>query len=240
MVRPDKEPEGAINVASVDDATLPPGHVLTSQAGPLAVSIEGGEDELGPGFGYVAISSIGGATCGNGVCGGGESCSTCSADCGACAPVCGDGVCSEGVEDCSSCASDCGVCECTSPGTASPDDWADNVGGLRVLFLTIGGRVYLNLQLIGILLRPDGGDMTYLLAKQLIAAKLNVGLGNWSTCIEATIAAADAWLRIHPVGSNVKSGSAWESGRPLLEMLEAYNYGELCAPHRDDVHCGGD
>ncbi|WP_433936379.1 SdrD B-like domain-containing protein [Sorangium cellulosum] len=360
-------------VVSVDDATVPPGHVLTSEAGPLAVSVEGGEDETGPGFGYVAISSVGGAvwldgdadglydpelgvngvvvdlflddtlidttvtgfdpatgepgfylfdsllpgtytvavasenfvaggplagheptvdhdgggdgaavvslapgqdlhdagfgyqpSCGNGVCGGDESCSTCAADCGACAPVCGDGVCggdescstcaadcgtcapacgdgvcSEGAEDCSSCASDCGVCECSSPGTASPNEWANDMGGLRVLFLTIGGRVYLNLQLVAILLRPDRGDMTYVLAKQLIAAKLNVGLGNWSTCIEASIAAADAWLRMYPVGSNVRAdGSPWQSGRGILEKLEAYNYGELCAPHRDDSHCG--
>ncbi|WP_437610293.1 DNRLRE domain-containing protein [Sorangium sp. So ce834] len=229
--------------------------------GVAVISLAPGEDLHDAGFGYQPSCGNGvcgggescstcaadcGAcppVCGDGVCGGGESCSTCSADCGTCAPVCGDGVCSAGAEDCSSCASDCGVCECTSPGTATPNDWADNVGGLRVLFLTIGGRVYLNLQLVAILLRPDRGDMTYLLAKQLIAAKLNVGLGNWSTCIEATIAAADAWLRIHPVGSNVIENdprSAWASGEALLERLEAYNYGELCAPHRDDVHCGGD
>lgn len=49
-------------------------------------------------------------TCGNGVCvvGAGETCSTCAADCGACA-ACGDGSC-RGGETCSSCASDCGAC----------------------------------------------------------------------------------------------------------------------------------
>ncbi|WP_104987788.1 DNRLRE domain-containing protein [Sorangium cellulosum] len=229
--------------------------------GVAVVSLAPGQDLHDAGFGYqpscgngvcggdescstcAADCGVCPPVCGDGACGAGESCSSCAADCGACPPVCGDGVCAEGVEGCSSCASDCGVCECTSPGTASPAEWAADSSGLRVLFLTIGGRLYLNLQLLGILLRPDQGDMSYLLAKQLIAAKLNIGLGNQSICIESTIAAAEAWLRIYPAGSNVTEGyrpSAWESGRPLLERLEAYNYGELCAPHRDDVHCDDD
>jgi hypothetical protein len=47
--------------------------------------------------------------CGNGVCSGAETCSTCPADCGACPPVCGDGTCS-GAETCSTCPADCGAC----------------------------------------------------------------------------------------------------------------------------------
>jgi hypothetical protein len=47
--------------------------------------------------------------CGNGVCSGAETCSTCPADCGACPPVCGDGTCN-GTETCSTCPGDCGVC----------------------------------------------------------------------------------------------------------------------------------
>src|SRR5262249_48302017 len=47
------------------------------------------------------------SVCGDGICytGGGESCSSCVADCGAC-PVCGDGVCN-GTETPSTCPSDC-------------------------------------------------------------------------------------------------------------------------------------
>lgn len=48
-------------------------------------------------------------SCGDGQCNGNESCSTCSADCGACGPVCGDGNCVSG-ESCSSCSADCGNC----------------------------------------------------------------------------------------------------------------------------------
>jgi hypothetical protein len=49
--------------------------------------------------------------CGDGQCNGGETCSTCATDCGACPPppVCGDGVCQPS-ENCSSCATDCGAC----------------------------------------------------------------------------------------------------------------------------------
>ncbi|MFH1257176.1 MAG: fibronectin type III domain-containing protein [Candidatus Diapherotrites archaeon] len=54
--------------------------------------------------------------CGDGTCSGGETCSSCSNDCGGCpaTQVCGDGSCS-GTEDCSSCSSDCGSCG-TGPG----------------------------------------------------------------------------------------------------------------------------
>ncbi len=49
-----------------------------------------------------------GACCPNGACDNGETCSTCAADCGAC-PVCGDTKCN-GTETCSTCPGDCGAC----------------------------------------------------------------------------------------------------------------------------------
>jgi hypothetical protein len=54
--------------------------------------------------------------CGNAVCEATESCSTCSADCGACAPACGNAVC-EATESCSTCSADCGAC---APVTSDP------------------------------------------------------------------------------------------------------------------------
>src|SRR3989344_1515019 len=47
--------------------------------------------------------------CGNSQCESGESCSSCSSDCGVCAPLCGNGKC-EANESCSSCSLDCGAC----------------------------------------------------------------------------------------------------------------------------------
>jgi serine protease len=56
--------------------------------------------------------------CGDKVCNGTETCSTCPGDCGACAPVCGDKVCN-GTETCSTCPGDCGACSGTCPGAFS-------------------------------------------------------------------------------------------------------------------------
>jgi len=51
--------------------------------------------------------------CGDGVCNGAESCSSCPQDCGSC---CGDSVCGNG-ESCSNCRADCGRCptNCVTP-----------------------------------------------------------------------------------------------------------------------------
>lgn len=51
--------------------------------------------------------------CGDGSCNNGETCSSCSQDCGACPVICGNGNCETG-ETCLTCASDCGACP---PGT---------------------------------------------------------------------------------------------------------------------------
>lgn len=53
-----------------------------------------------------------GYCCGNGFCSHGETCSSCTQDCGPCQPSqCGDGACSVvNAETCSNCPTDCGVC----------------------------------------------------------------------------------------------------------------------------------
>jgi hypothetical protein len=48
------------------------------------------------------------ATCGDASCSGGETCSSCASDCGAC-PTCGDAACN-GTETCVTCSADCGAC----------------------------------------------------------------------------------------------------------------------------------
>lgn len=50
--------------------------------------------------------------CGDGSCNNGETCSSCSNDCGKCAPYCGDKICNNG-ETCSTCSMDCGKCQPT-------------------------------------------------------------------------------------------------------------------------------
>lgn len=61
-----------------------------------------------------------GPICGNAACEAGESCSTCSMDCGTCA-TCGDQIC-QGGEDCATCAGDCGACSVCGDGICSGED----------------------------------------------------------------------------------------------------------------------
>jgi hypothetical protein len=69
----------------------------------------------------------------------------------------------------------------------------------------------------------------------MVPAKLNVIIGNDRSCVDTTIAAADKWMIAYgPVGSNVHASSfAWKVGEPLHRLLDNYNNGMLCAPHRD-------
>ena len=50
--------------------------------------------------------------CPNGMCEPGETCATCSADCGACPPVCPNAICEQMSETCMNCPQDCGSCNC--------------------------------------------------------------------------------------------------------------------------------
>jgi len=84
-------------------------------------------------------------------------------------------------------------------------------------------------------MRHSSQDKTYLLAQELIAAKLNIACrGSNPSCITASIAAADAWLCDHPIGSGVGGGSIWNQIKATHAQLERYNTGQLCAPSCDD------
>jgi hypothetical protein len=77
-------------------------------------------------------------------------------------------------------------------------------------------------------------DMTYALAAQLIAARLNTGCaGSNATCVSSAISTADNFLCAHPVGSNVAASSAtWQSFTATYNTLVKYNEGKLCARPR--------
>jgi hypothetical protein len=81
---------------------------------------------------------------------------------------------------------------------------------------------------------PTRGDRTYQLAAQLAAAKLNVDCNlTDSSCVASAIAAADAWLCLHPVGSNVTANSkVWKDITATYNTLADYNSGLLCAAPR--------
>jgi len=98
----------------------------------------------------------------------------------------------------------------------------------------IGCQTYTQAEAIAIMRHSTGQDKTYVLAQQLIAAKLNVACMNSnSSCVASLIAAADAWLCDHPVGSGVSGGSVWNQIKATHSALEKYNTGRSCAPSCD-------
>ena len=119
-------------------------------------------------------------------------------------------------------------------GTGTIGFWKNHSEAWPVEVITIGGVAYTKQAAIKLMGKSTSTDKTYNLFAQLVAAKLNVGLGNPSSCIEATILAADNWMAEHPVGSGVSASSpAWQSISAAYTMLDQYNNGMLCAPHRD-------
>ena len=107
-----------------------------------------------------------------------------------------------------------------------PDAWPGSI--------TVGGVTYTRDEAIARLAEPGNKDKTYTLFASLVSAKLNVLNGTNPACVADTIAAADAWLTTYPVGIGVRASSyAWKVGEPLHRLMDNYNNGMLCAPHRD-------
>jgi hypothetical protein len=135
---------------------------------------------------------------------------------------------------------DAGVyCPAKNPGTGTPGYWKNHPEAWPVEEIVVGGITYPkdkddSASAIDLFMTPVRGDKTITMFRALVSAKLNVLIGNDSSCIAATIAAADAWMAAHPVGSNVDAdNTAWKEGEPLYKRLDQYNNGYLCAPHRD-------
>jgi len=97
--------------------------------------------------------------------------------------------------------------------------------------MTLGGAGYTQDQLIVILSTPPRGDATYILAHQLIAAKLNVMSGADSSGIAATIANADAWLASVGGLGTWPTGAIRETGIAYASQLDAFNNGLSGVPH---------
>ena len=123
------------------------------------------------------------------------------------------------------------------PGTGTPGYWKNHPEAWPVDEITIGGETYTKEEAISIMWANKSKDKTYTMFAALVCAKLNVELGNPSSCVDDTIIDADNWMEENgPVGSGVKAGgknSPWRQGEPLYEKLDDYNNGLLCAPHRD-------
>ena len=111
-----------------------------------------------------------------------------------------------------------------------PEAWPQNPSQYPV----VGGVAYSSAQGIALLQLPGNKDKTLTMFASLISAKLNLWNGTNPACIQETIALADAWLTTYPVGIGVRASSyAWKVGEPLHRMMDNYNNGMCCAPHRD-------
>jgi hypothetical protein len=120
------------------------------------------------------------------------------------------------------------------PGTGTPGYWKNHPEAWPVS-VTVGGITYLRDDAIA-LFDKVAKDKTYTMFSSLVAAKLNVyHLQNDGSCVSSTISAADEWMQKYgPVGSGVHAASyAWKVGEPLHRLMDNYNNGMLCAPHRD-------
>ena len=96
--------------------------------------------------------------------------------------------------------------------------------------LQLGNRIYNRSELQSILQQPVRGNGLVSLGRQEIAAKLNIANGADGSCIEQTLAQADAVigdLVIPPVGNGFLQPTGLE------RTLTQYNQGSLCVPHCD-------
>ena len=122
----------------------------------------------------------------------------------------------------------------TGPGTLTIGYWKNHADKWPVTSVTLGGGTISETQALAILNTPPRGDATIILAQQLIAAELNVQLGNTSSCVSSTIAAANSLLAANPVGSHLSTSSAaGQQAVALGSTLDSYNNGALCAPHQN-------
>lgn len=125
-----------------------------------------------------------------------------------------------------------------NPGTGTPGYWMNHPDAWPYSPITIGGVEYTKWEAIDWMGTPEKGDKTLTLFRALVAAKLNVSIGNDGTCIWPWISVSQGWMEDYgPVGSGVKASSdAWQmKGEDYYEKLDAYNNGELCAPSRDSL-----
>lgn len=123
------------------------------------------------------------------------------------------------------------------PGTGTPGYWKNHPDAWPVETIDIGGITYTKAEARAILKSRVKEDMTIVMFKSLVAAKLNVLIGNDDSCIWSDIQAGDLWLMDYPLGSGVEAGgelSPWRVGEPIHLMLDDYNNGLLdCADLRD-------
>jgi hypothetical protein len=123
----------------------------------------------------------------------------------------------------------------TNPGTGTPGYWKNHPEAWPVSTIQIGTVTYTVDQAIAIMNSPVQKDKTFTMFASLVSAILNVKINNDSSCVSDAITAGQAWMTTNgPVGKGVAASSfAWKLGEPIHRLMDNYNNGMLCAPHRD-------
>jgi uncharacterized repeat protein (TIGR01451 family) len=112
--------------------------------------------------------------------------------------------------------------------------WKNHPDAWPVENITIGGVTYTQAEAIAIFNTEPDGDATYILAHQLIAAKLNILNGADPSAVATTIDQADDWLTTHPLGSDPPHPDR-EQAIVLSETLDDYNNGLIGPGHCDKI-----
>jgi hypothetical protein len=110
--------------------------------------------------------------------------------------------------------------------TFSMDYWKDHPARWPAEAITVGGVTYTKADALAIFNQLGDGDVTTILARQLISSVLNLLNGADTEAIENIVIDADQWLMDHPSGSKVEDGDR-EIGLTLAETLDAYNDGMI-------------
>ena len=127
-------------------------------------------------------------------------------------------------------------CEETPGGgcTYTQGYWKNHSDAWPVTSLMIGSQSYTQLQLIATLQRSSaGGNALVILAKQLIAAKLNILNGADPSAVAATIAQADALIGALNITNGFVASSSITGQQmvTLANILDRYNNGLSGVPH---------
>jgi hypothetical protein len=126
------------------------------------------------------------------------------------------------------------ACDDFSGYCGSPGFWKNHPDAWQVCEIEVGGDTYTKTEAIE-LMSGRGKDKSITMFRALVAAKLSVMGGYPDCCIAETIAAADAWMAMHPAGSEVRANScAWKYAECLYYKLDWwYNSGCWCCCARD-------
>jgi hypothetical protein len=123
------------------------------------------------------------------------------------------------------------------------DEWAGEKKEWPVTTVTVGGAEYRQDELITLLAAPSSGDASLMVAKQLIAARLNAASGvTLPVGVAAALVAMETWLpaqadldgalpfQISATAEHLPNSSAFDDGVNTAEMIRQFNGGKLAAP----------